>query len=341
MADKSARFADFLLACIISAILFLPSRRSAVMSAVVSAAVATGLVGLYFIPDFWWQLASRSLDSALASMSTSILALLFAVAYRIYRLLVDFQEGGRAAVKKNLLTDSLHAIVFGVCWWLLLFSYHSLWKIPHQINAEAESVPHLLPPRLTVPGNAYAHTQPPPSALPPLPSVPQAVPAPIWTKTSPQPTTIAALFAQDFPTTMKLSDEGIGIKWKDTGVILQIKRQLYLDLSTKEKFVGFYLPSSGPDLTRTPEACVKLARENAVQGAIANFSKNKMFFFGLNRSSDSLVFSKKVLIYHDDPMSTEQKAAVAKAFHSSDFDVQFMGPDYLAKREKLWQQQRE
>jgi hypothetical protein len=334
MAEEPTKFSDLSLACLVALVLLIPSRRSLHILLFAGIGMVAG-AGLYLMPDFWWQLASRSLDSALASMSTSMLALISGVAYGIYRLVITHKNEGWEGVKKNLASDGLHAIVFGVCWWILLFSYHLFWKIPREIRAEAKSVSAPSPPRPMVPQIRYSHTPlSPPFHVPPPPA-----PAPTWTKTSPEPTTISALFAQDFPTTMKLSDEGIGIQWNDTGAIIHVKRQLYLDLAVKEKFVGFYLPSSGPDLTRTPEACVKLVRENAVPQAIEEFSKQKMFFLGLNRGSDSLAFSKKVLIYHDDPMSDRQKDAVAKVFASSSYHVVFMGPDYLAKRVKIWHQQ--
>ena len=51
---------------------------------------------------------------------------------------------------------------------------------------------------------------------------------------SEQPPTLSDLFNKDFPNTMKASDDAIGIQWKDTGGIIQIKRQLYLDFPSQE-----------------------------------------------------------------------------------------------------------
>src|ERR1700674_978347 len=280
------------------------------------------------------ELLSRSLDSALASMSTSLLALMSGVAYGIYRLFITHRNDGWAGVKKNLATDGLHAIVFGVCWWVLLFSYHVFWKIPTEIRAEANTAqPPLprLPAALAVPPFAYLHTKIP--RLPPD--------APTWTDTSPEPKTISALFTQDFPTIMKMSDDSIAIEWKDTGGVLHLKRQLYLDVPAKKKFVGFYIPSSAPDLTRTPEVCLKLAKAGAVQQAIDSLSRSSpiLFLSGpmAGKSSGSLTFSGRVLLYYDDLLSLSQKTTIVKAFAALHDRVEFMGPDYLQKRISVWQ----
>ena len=91
------------------------------------------------MPSFVGELFSRSLDSALASMSTSLLALISGIAYGLYRLVLTHRREGWSGVKKHLTSDGLHALVFGVCWWLLLFSYHLFIKLPSEIRKEAEA----------------------------------------------------------------------------------------------------------------------------------------------------------------------------------------------------------
>lgn len=79
----------------------------------------------------------RALDSALASMSTSLLAIASGVAYGIYMLLITHRREGWSGVRKSFIAEGLHAVIFGVSWWILLFSYHLFIKVPREIKQQA------------------------------------------------------------------------------------------------------------------------------------------------------------------------------------------------------------
>jgi hypothetical protein len=87
--------------------------------------------------SFPHELAGRAWDSAITSMSTSLLALISAVAYGIYRIILSHKRDGWQGVRKHFLADGVHALIFGVCWWVLLFSYHFFLKVPRAIENEA------------------------------------------------------------------------------------------------------------------------------------------------------------------------------------------------------------
>jgi len=288
------------------------------------------------MPDssFTYEILGRAASSAIASMSTSALALLSGLAYGIYKLILSYRREGWPGVRAHFVKDAMHGLIFGICWWALLYSYHLFYKVPSEIRAQAAAAHAPLPPKLTVPEKiAYLRTVS--RHLPPE--------TPVWNDKSPEPKSLSALFTQDFPTTMKLSDDAIGIQWKDNGGILHIKRQLYLDFSNKQKFVGFYIPSSEPpDVTRTVDACLEVAKGDAIQMVINEMSKNTpmlAFTKGGPTSMGQLTFTKKALIYHDDILSPSQRAPIVKAFAVKHYHVQFMGPDYFARRTRTWQHQ--
>jgi hypothetical protein len=53
---------------------------------------------------------------------------------------------------------------------------------------------------------------------------------------------------------------------------------------------------------------------------------------------DSVTFSGRVFLYHEDPLTNLQKAAIVNEYHLKRFDVQFRGMDYLATEAIAWHQ---
>jgi len=72
-------------------------------------------------------------------MSTSLLAIISGIAYGIYRLYLSHRKEGWGGVKKNFFTDGFHAVIFGICWWALIFAYHFFYKVPSHIRLDANS----------------------------------------------------------------------------------------------------------------------------------------------------------------------------------------------------------
>jgi hypothetical protein len=179
----------------------------------------------------------------------------------------------------------------------------------------------------------------PPRILPPHASSPGGA---NWVSALKSPPTMGDVFTNDFPNTMKLSDDAIGIEWKDNGTSIHIKRQLYLDFPANSKFVGFYVPTSNPsDLSRTTEVCLKLAQVDAVQQALDDLPKKTFIAAGLGQTTtiQDLTFSGRVVIYHDDFLSITQQSDIIRAFAAKHYAVGFFGPNDFGKVLISWHHQ--
>jgi len=105
------------------------------------------------------EILSHALDSALDSMSTSVLAILSGLVFGIYRLVLTYRNEGWRGVSKSFLSEGIHAIIFGAAWWGLLFSYHLFVKVPRQIRKESAShAPPIPRHRIAPPDFAYQKT---------------------------------------------------------------------------------------------------------------------------------------------------------------------------------------
>jgi hypothetical protein len=76
-------------------------------------------------------------------MSSSVLAILFGACYMVFRLLISHRTEGWQGVKNNLLSGTLHGVVFGVAWWIALFAYQFFIKVPREIRTELVPPPSL------------------------------------------------------------------------------------------------------------------------------------------------------------------------------------------------------
>jgi hypothetical protein len=95
---------------------------------------------MLFDSNFYLELSSRAWQSALASMSTSGLALFSGLAYGLYRIFLAFRKERWRGVKEHLARDVLQAMIFGIFWWGVLFLYHLIVKVPSEIRTQANSV---------------------------------------------------------------------------------------------------------------------------------------------------------------------------------------------------------
>jgi pyrimidine deaminase RibD-like protein len=165
-----------------------------------------------------------------------------------------------------------------------------------------------------------------------------------------KPPTLLDLFKNDFSNTLKMSDKEIpiAINWPDA-TTTKISRQVYMDFPAKTKFLGFYIPPAIPpsaDISgnKTFFACMKLLEADAVQKAFEHVSKQVAVLAGREgqmTSIQDLTFSGRVLIYHDEFLSIPQKADIIRAYAAKQFDVQFMGPDYVGDQVVAWHRQRD
>jgi uncharacterized membrane protein YedE/YeeE len=159
-----------------------------------------------------------------------------------------------------------------------------------------------------------------------------------WLARFTSPPTIGDVFLNDFPTTLRLHDEG-EFHWKDINTVTHLKRQLYLDFPANSKFVGFYIPTTDPtDLTRTFEICINLVRRDLVQQALSELPKKTFIAAGLGQTTtiQDLTFSGRVVIYHDDLLSITQQADITRAFAEKHYAVGFFGPNDFGKTLSSW-----
>jgi len=160
-----------------------------------------------------------------------------------------------------------------------------------------------------------------------------------WLAGIENPPSMSDVFQNDFSNTMKLTDDAIGIEWKDNGTTTRIKRQLYLDFPAYSKFVGFYIPTSDPlDPSRTFEACLRLVQSDAVQQALDEMPKRTPIVAGLGQTTTigDLTFSGRVVIYHDDLLSITQQSDIIRAFAAKHYAVGFFGPNDFGKTLSSW-----
>jgi hypothetical protein len=228
--------------------------------------------------------------------------------------------------------------VASVCLVLFFGCLFSYWMNPPEVTTDTST------------SSIKPHPKGDTSAHPSTGAVQQVVPQqpPLLAKTKPtvptgkeKPPTLLNLFSADLPQTDKLHDDGIGINEKD-GTVLHIRRQAYLDFDAKAKFVGFYIPADNPmSSTETVNVCLLLNHDDAAQKTLNFFAQKAEFSSGypdqMTNATD-LIFSGRILIYHDAYLSYAEKADIIRAYAVNHQDVQFRGPDYLADRITEWYQ---
>jgi len=147
--------------------------------------------------------------------------------------------------------------------------------------------------------------EPPPQKIPPTTAV-----------------TFETLFRSDFPNLTKHGDQTVAIHW-NSGYTLPISTQIYLDFPAKSEFVGFFIPH----YPRTYEACLRLV--DAVIPAINRMKENIQMTAGDAGGSDTLddlVFSGRVFLYYEYPLTITEKAEIIKVYKRKKFDASFRGP---------------
>lgn len=108
-------------------------------------------MGLLFLRE----LLARAWESSVNSMSTSTLAIIGTFVYPLGDIIADWRQSGwRSAVMRHWKDRLKWGGVVALAWWAMLFGYHLVYKVPRDINTQANKI---LPP-------PYWHVKP----LPPL-----------------------------------------------------------------------------------------------------------------------------------------------------------------------------
>ena len=150
-----------------------------------------------------------------------------------------------------------------------------------------------------------------------------------------EPPNLQTLFGRDFSKYLKRVKEG-GIKFED-GTILKIGVQEYIDLEAQTKFLGFYIPFSD----KAYAACKLLS--DFYENIMGDFDSS-MEVWGRGHITDSaktssqeLIFSKRIYIYHENDFSLQELAALESLYQSKGLSVVFRGHAYLFS---VWQNEK-
>jgi len=207
-------------------------------------------------------------------------------------------------------------------WWLAPLGLIALtWSkypipLPGQSRFVVDANTNILLPDLHVLNNV------PPQALPPEKD---------------KPPTMLDLFAQDFPTAMKVQYR-LTLK----GTSLPLMEQIYLDFSGKSKFVGFYVPFVTTDVQDGGQTTTTICQAfpSEVEAALRRVEKNTPIQGGMGidnvRTLSELTFTNGVIIYHESILSIQQKSQIITEFKDADLDVEFRGPEYRDSRVSTW-----
>ncbi len=150
-----------------------------------------------------------------------------------------------------------------------------------------------------------------------------------------RPPTLMDLFNQDFSGMPGLTDKGFDLR-SSGGETIHVNWRVVLDFSARTDFVAFYIPSSEHEA----ESCLTLA--NSVRPMIGDLAKRIEVTGGDSGGVTSfreLIFSGRVFIYHEWPLSNKQKADIIEAYSANGLDVQFRGIDYLGNKVITWRQE--
>jgi hypothetical protein len=137
---------------------------------------------------------------------------------------------------------------------------------------------------------------------------------------------LESLFATDFSNLIKFTIAD-SIDFED-GQRVPLRSQEYANFAANSSFVGFYIPNT-PLTFRT---CVRISNSVPIflgnirssVGASGSFDGGET-----NSRLSNLVFSGRVFIYHEWPLTIKQKSTLVDYFNEAHLNVQFLGIEYL------------
>jgi len=152
-----------------------------------------------------------------------------------------------------------------------------------------------------------------------------------------RPPTLADLFITDFPNLLKARQDNFSLKSNADGTTVVIRRQVYMDFGAKAQFVGFYIPYL-PAQDQNKVLAIALALVDAVQPTVETLDRNVTSGgdAGGVVSAKDLVFSGRVFLYHEQPLSNLAKAKIIEAYEAKHYDVSLRGLDYAALAVAEW-----
>ena len=132
------------------------------------------------------------------------------------------------------------------------------------------------------------------------------------------------LFAAEF-SNLKSTNMDVSVQLEN-GTQQTVKARFYFDFPEKVEFVGFFIPAS----ERTYDICTNLV--DRVQPARDDIRKGfsvKAGDTGGSNSMNDLTFSGRVFLYHESPLTIQEKAALQNLYSSRNFNVWFRDIEYV------------
>jgi hypothetical protein len=144
---------------------------------------------------------------------------------------------------------------------------------------------------------------------------------------SPQPEaplTLESLFKSDFPNVMKFTISADPTVFDD-GERVTVTSQEYADFPARSSFIGYYIPYT----PLTFRVCARLANSSKeLLGAFTKRISMQTFDASATKLTD-LTFSGRDFIYHEWPLTLQQKSTLVDYYTSKHLAVEFRGIDYL------------
>lgn len=147
-----------------------------------------------------------------------------------------------------------------------------------------------------------------------------------------KPPTLADLFKDGFPNTMKIDGTSWGFVKGGTR-ILSGPTKVYLDFDAKTKFISFYVPRSEHAYP------VALNLWSQVQATFQSVEKQIAITAGYQQNLTDLkdlTFSGRVFLYHEDAFNLRQLADLVDICKTHGMALDFRGPNFLMDQVMAW-----
>jgi hypothetical protein len=136
--------------------------------------------------------------------------------------------------------------------------------------------------------------------------------------------TLLDLFKDDF-TSPEISCAGYAPNRLTGAEAVQIQAWLCFDFASRSKFLSFYIPHSGI----TPNVLDYIANNYDKLTALNNYFIEVKKAGEPRLSSKDFTFSGRIYLYHEDELTSGQRAILEKVFGAHGVEPVFRGTDYL------------
>jgi hypothetical protein len=180
---------------------------------------------------------------------------------------------------------------------------------------------------------------------PPTEATSKNLPKPPKAKTEQEPLTLKGLFLSEFSrpdiNSNGAEDTLIFRQPPQPDVPLNFSAKLWMDMNAKSEFLTFYIPSQDQDPEKAESKTFLLGAllVTHLEKILVNLHGLQFYDYtpgeGKMRKSTELVFTRRVIIYHEDFLSPQDIANLDGSYASKNLSVEFRDYKYLAEQ-NLW-----